>query len=164
MTDLAANVRRLMARCDMTLDDVVVATGLNQRTIKALLSGKNKPHARTLHRLAAGLDVSTDEFFQNPSLLTHRLFDKYTNPAVDEVVADEPQLFAGWTQGDFEELYSRFGAGGGLTAEGARAAVTAVNQKRAVHFKVSLLLESGQRELLVGLVDLLYQKTIVSQV
>ena len=107
MTDFAANVRRLMARCGMTLQEVVEATGLNERTVKALLSGKNKPHARTLHRLAAGLDVSTDEFFQNPSLLTHRLFDEYTNPVVQEVVSAQPELFQCWTQADLPLSYHR---------------------------------------------------------
>ncbi len=72
MLDFALNLRRLMARLGMTLEQVVEATGLSQRTVKALLAGKSKPHARTLHQLAEGLGVSSDELFQNPSLLTHR--------------------------------------------------------------------------------------------
>ena len=164
MIDFAANVRRLMARSGMTLQQVVEATGLNARTVKAMLSGKSKPHARTLHRLAEGLGVETDEFFQNPSSLAHRSFDGRTNPVVHEVVSSQPELFEGWTQADFEELYSRFGTGGALSPHGTTGVVLAMNQKRDVHRKVALLLESGQAELLIGLVDLLYQKTIVSKV
>ncbi len=150
-----------MARGGMTLQQLVEATGLNERTVKAVLYGKNKPHARTLHRLAAGLGVSADELFQNPSLLTHRLFDRRTNPIVQEVVSSHPELFAGWGEPDFDELYSRFGTGGALTAAGATQVVLAMNQKREVHQKVALLLETGEADLLTGLVNLLYQKIIV---
>ena len=72
MLDFASNLRRLMARSGVTLEQVVEASGLSERTVKGVLGGKSKPHARTLHRLAAGLGVSADELFQNPSLLTHR--------------------------------------------------------------------------------------------
>jgi transcriptional regulator with XRE-family HTH domain len=161
MLDFASNVRRLMARCGMTLQQLVEATGLSERTVKAILGGRGKPHARTLHRLAEGLGVSADEFFQSPSLLAHRLFDKRSNPIVDEVVAGSPQLFEGWTEADFDELYSRFGTGGALTYDGATAVVMAMNEKRDVHRKVALLLESGEAKLLAGFVDLLYQKIIV---
>ena len=161
MRDVAANLRRLMARSGLTLEQVVAVTGLSERTVKSLLSGRSKPHARTLHRLAAGLGVATDELFQNASLLAHRVFDRRTNPAVDEVIQSHPDWFEGWTQTDFAELYSHFGTGGALTAPGATSVVMAMNRKREVHRKVALLLESGQGELLVGFVDLLYQKIVV---
>jgi transcriptional regulator with XRE-family HTH domain len=152
-----------MARSGMTLAQLVETSGLHQRTVKGILSGKTKPHCRTLHRLAAGLGVSTDELFQNPSLLAHRLFDRRTNPAVQEVVGTHPELFEGWTETDFEELYSHFGTGGALSAAGAAEVVLAMNEKRAVHQKVALLLESGEAALLVGFVDLLYQKIMVTK-
>lgn len=59
----ATNLRRLMARLNMTMDQVVSASELNERTVKGLLRGCSKPHPRTLHRLAAALHVSVDEFF-----------------------------------------------------------------------------------------------------
>jgi transcriptional regulator with XRE-family HTH domain len=52
-----------MARLNLTMDQVIDSTGLSERTVKELLRGRSKPHARTLHRLAAGLGVSADEFF-----------------------------------------------------------------------------------------------------
>ena len=107
MLDFATNVRRLMARSGLTLQQVVEATGLNERTVKAILGGRSKPHARTLHRLADGLGVAADELFQNPSLLTHRLFDQRTNPIVQEVVNSRPHLFDGWTQADLPLSYQR---------------------------------------------------------
>lgn len=162
MCDVASNVRRLMARTGLTLKQVVETTGLCERTVKGLLAGKNKPHARTLHRLAAGLGVSTDELFQKPSLLAHRLFDRQTNPAVDEVVNSHPDWFEDWSESEFEELYSHFGTGGALSEAGAAGVVRAMNRKRDVHRKVALLLESGEAELLAGVIELLYQRIVLS--
>jgi transcriptional regulator with XRE-family HTH domain len=164
MLSFAANVRRLMARSGMTLAELVECSGLHERTIKAILAGKTRPHARTLHRLATGLGVPTDELFQNPSVLAHRLFDRRTNPVVQGVIDTRPELFEGWTASDFDELYSRFGTGGALTANGAAEAVFAMNEKRTVHQKVALLLESSEASLLMGLVDLLYEKVVLSKV
>src|SRR5262245_21413803 len=108
MIDHAANLRRLMARFGLTLHDVVERTGVHERTVRGILNGTKKPHAMSLHRLAAGLGVDTDELFQDPSLLAHRLFDRRTNPVVEEIVAARPDLFQHWTEADFDELYSRF--------------------------------------------------------
>lgn len=162
MHDYAANLRRLMARQGLTLHDLVERTGLYERTLKGILAGTNKkPHAKTLHRLAAGLGVDADELFQDPSLLAYRTFDRETNPVVTEVIHSHPDLFAGWTHADFDELYSRFGAGGGLTHSGTLDAVRAMNHKREIHQKVDVLLESGERELLAGVVELLYQRIVL---
>jgi transcriptional regulator with XRE-family HTH domain len=153
-----------MARAGLTLADVVQRSGLDERTVKGVLSGGHNPHPRTLHRLAAGLDVPADELFQNPSLLAHRLFDRATNPLVDEVIAERPELFADWREADFDELYSRFGTGGALTFDGAVESVAAMNRKRAVHGKVALLMETAQAELLENLVEVLYQRVVVPTV
>ncbi len=160
--DYGTNLRRLMARFGLSIEQVLEKTGLDERTIKGILGGANKPHARTLHRLATGLGVPTDEFFQDPSLLAHQTFDRQTNPVVEETIRSYPLLFQGWTQLDFDELYSRFGVGGGLTADGAVAAAEAMNAKRQVLAKVSELLETSQAPLVSGFVDLLYQQVIVA--
>jgi transcriptional regulator with XRE-family HTH domain len=161
MRDHAANLRRLMARSGLTLQEVVVRTGLHENTIKAILADTHKPQARTLNRLASGLGVDVDELFQDPSLLTHRAFDRQTNPLVEEAMTRHHELFAGWAQADYDELYSRFGAGGALTLEGAVEAVQSMNRKRSVHQKVDLLLESAESDLLASLVEILYQRVVV---
>jgi transcriptional regulator with XRE-family HTH domain len=161
MVDHASNLRRLMAQQGLTLEQVIERTGLSERTVKTLLAGTSKPHARTLHRVAGGLGVPTDELFQDPSLLVHRRFDRETNPVVEEVVAESPELFAGWSEPDFDELYSRFGQGGALTANGVLSAVEGLNRKRDIQYKVDVLLESGHAELIAGIVELLYQGILV---
>jgi transcriptional regulator with XRE-family HTH domain len=161
MYDVAANLRRLMARFGLTVEQVIEQSGLDQRTIRGILAGTQKTHARTLHRLAAGLGVTADELFQDPSLLAHRLFDRRTNPLVEEVVNRQPELFVGWAERDFDELYSRFAAGGSLTEEGTLAAVRAMNHNREIHRRVALLLESGEAPLLSAMVDILYERIVV---
>ena len=161
-TDFSANLHRLMARFGLNTDHVVERTGLDERTVKGILSGSSRrPHARTLHKLAAGLDVPADELFQNPSLLAHRHFDRQTNPLVDGVGAEQPELFDGWTQWDFDELYSRFGTGGGLTVEGTLETVVAMNLKRDIHHKVDLVMETGQAELLSQIIGVLYESVVL---
>lgn len=158
MTDYATNLRRLMARQGLTLEDVVARSGLDERTVKGILAGVNRPHARTLHRLAGGLGVSADELFQDPSLLLHRLFDRRTNPLVEEIVDTNPDVFAGWTEGDFDELYSRFGTGGALSTDGVLAAARIMQRNRQTHRKLSLLLESSEADLVVDLIDAMYRR------
>jgi hypothetical protein len=114
-----------------------------------------------LHRLAASLNVPVEELFQDPALLRHRLFDRQTNPVVDEVVAANPKLFHGWTQEEFDELYSRFGTGGALTREGTLTAVVAMNRRRELLQKATLLLETSEAELLESMIELLYRRTVI---
>jgi transcriptional regulator with XRE-family HTH domain len=83
----ANNLRRLMARLNMTMDQVISASGLSERTVKDLLGGRIKPHARTLHRLAAALDVTVDEFFW-PSIEPRLSNDEIRNK-VDLLLASD---------------------------------------------------------------------------
>lgn len=150
-----------MARDGFTLEDVVERSGLDQRTIKRILSHATTPHARTLHQLAEGLGVSADEFFQEPSLLAHRLFDRETNPYVDQAVVDHPEWFKDWTEADFDELYSRFGTGGAMATDSILKTVEAMNRNRTVHRNVALILESSEAEFLIELVQVLYHRISV---
>jgi len=153
-----ANVRRLMARLDMTLQEVVEATRLDERTVRSLLQGVTRPHARTLHKLARGLGVSTDELFQDPYHAGQSSFDKATNPIVAEVVDAYPDLFARWTQADFEELFSRMAVGGELTASGALTAAKAMNARRELMYQVAVILEGSEADTLREFVALLFRR------
>ncbi|MBL8828879.1 MAG: helix-turn-helix transcriptional regulator [Planctomycetaceae bacterium] len=162
MTDFAHNVRRLLARQGLSVAELIDRAGLDERTVKNILNGTNsKPHARTLHQLALGLDVQADELFQNPALLARRSFDRESNPLVDEVIEARPELFDHWTAADFDELSSRFGAGGALTFDGALSAVEQMNARRELMRKVALVMESDQRDVLRGIVDVLYRQVVI---
>jgi transcriptional regulator with XRE-family HTH domain len=162
MSDIATNLRRLIAHGGLTIKRLAEQSGVDQRTIKAILAGSvEKPHARTLHQLAGGLGASMDEFFQNPSSLAGRSFDRQTNPMVDELIHRRPEIFDGWSETDFDELYSHVGVGGHLTAEGSLAAATAINRKREIFEKVAILLETSEAELLVELIECMHRRVQV---
>ncbi len=153
-----ANVRRLMARLDMTMQDVVHATGLDERTLRSMLHGDTRPHARTLHKLAEGLGIDIDELFHDPFAGGQAKFDKATNPLVAQVIDGNPALFADWNNADFEELYSRMAVGGELTEEGALAAATAMNARRELLYQVSVILETGEADVLREFIGILFRR------
>ncbi len=164
MSDYAGeNLLRLMADRGLSVRQVAEKTGLDERTIRGISSGTNKPHARTLHRLADGLGTAVDEFFLDPSQLLYRRFDRQTNPMVEEVLQDHQELFAGWSEADFAELHSRMGAGGPLTREGTLSAVRQMNRKRTLHEKLDLLLESSHAQLIGGMIDLAHEQIVVER-
>jgi len=158
---LAANIRRLMARDGLTFEEVVAASGLDDRTLRALARGNNNPHARTLHKLAQGLGVSVEELFRAPGRAAPRQFDRATNTLVESVVACNSQTFKNWSENEFDELYSRFGTGGQLTEAGILAAAEAMNAKRDLWRQISVILESGEAELLSDFITLLYHRVKV---
>lgn len=155
---VAINLRRLMARHGLTFDDVVEATGLDERTLRALVRGTNHPHARTLHKLAHGLGVEIDELFRPPGRFAPHRFDRAANALVESVVARHAKTFENWTEAEFDELYSRFGTGGPLTEAGVLAAAEKTNARRELWRKISVILESGEEELLTQLIALLYRR------
>jgi transcriptional regulator with XRE-family HTH domain len=163
---VATNVRRLMARDGLTFSDVVEMTGLDERTVRGLVRGSHNPHARTLHKFAAGLGVSIDELFEPAAARSRQAFDRATNPVVREVVehlaAANSPLFDAWGEADFHELYSQFGTGGALTEQGVLTAAEAINAKRALLRQVAVILETAEADLLTDFVKLLYRRVTVS--
>ncbi len=155
---VAGNLRRIMARNDLTFEAVIAACELDERTLRSLARGSSHPHARTLHKLAQGLGISIDELFQPVTRTAPRRFDRATNSLVDSCVAQHPKLFRNWSQGDFDELYSRFGTGGQLTEEGVLAAAEATNRKRDLWRQMSVILESSEADLLAQFVQMLYHR------
>jgi transcriptional regulator with XRE-family HTH domain len=155
---VATNLRRIMVREGLTYDEVVAATELDERTVRALVYGTTNPHSRTLHKLARGLGVEIDELFRPPGRTGPRRFDRATNTLVEGVVPRHQGTFANWSDADFDELYSRFGTGGQLTEQGVLAAAEAMNAKRDVWRQVSVILESSESELLTNFVQMLYDR------
>lgn len=153
-----ANIRRLMAQLDMSFEDLVSATGLDQRTLRCILRGTTRPHTRTLYKLAHGLGVEADELFQDPLTAGHAAFDRATNPHVAEAIDNHPELFDEWNLADFDELFSRMGVGGELTEEGALQAAREMNARRELLFQVSVILESREGDLMRDFIELLYRR------
>lgn len=153
-----ANIRRLMARFNMTMQDVIDATGVDERTLRSILHGKTRPHARTLHKLAEGLGIDSDELFQDVLFVENVEFDQATNPQVTAAIHNHPELFEDWTEAEFLELYSRVAVGGELTETGALTAATAMNDRRDLIYQVSVILETPQADVLRDFIGVLFRK------
>lgn len=158
----ALNLRRLMARFGLTIRDVVERTALDPRTVKGILDGTVRPHASTLHQLAAGLAVDVDELFQTGGSLAFRTFDRKTNPAIDQAVAEHPEWFADWSTADFDELASQVGVGGALSPVGVAEAARRLNRKRAALRKTSIIMETDLGAILEGVIGLLYERAVMA--
>lgn len=159
---IATNIRRLMARDNLTFDDVVAATGLDERTLRSLVRGRSNPHARTLHKLAQGLAVEIDELFQIQTRSGWRRFDRATNALVENIVLEHPEVFEFWGDAQFDELYSRFGTGNKLTPRAVLAAAESMNARRELWRQVGVILESSEREFLAEFVEILYRRAVES--
>jgi transcriptional regulator with XRE-family HTH domain len=160
---IATNLRRLMARHGLTFVEVVEATGLDERTIRGVVRGANHPHARTLHKLAQGLGVEIDELFRPLASSPSHQFDRATNTFVESVVARHGRLFENWSEANFDELYSRFGAGGQLTESGILTAAETMNAKRDLWRQISVILESGEAKLLAEFVNILFHRATTTR-
>ena len=152
------NLQRLMAEAGLSVGEVARRAGLDERTVRAVCSGRCRPRGTTLHRLAEGLGAAVDQFFLDPAQLAYRQFDRAANPEVERAVAESPELFRHWTEADFDELNSRVGAGGCLTRQGALEAAGHMNRKRRLHEKLDLLLETTHADLVGEMIDLLYER------
>lgn len=152
-----------MAREAMTYEDVVESTGLDARTIRGIARGDHRPQARTLHRLAEGLGVATDQLFKPPTGISPAAFDAATNPAVERIKATHPDLFANWSADDYAELASRFGIGGQLTEQGTIDAARKMNAKRAVLQRAQVVMETAHADLLTQLINLLYERVQIDE-
>jgi len=155
---LGDNLRRIMSQLGLTINEVAERTKLDKRTIRGILEGSKRPHPKTIGQLAEGLGVSVDELYIDPTRLLYRRLDKQTNPVVEKVIQEHPELFADWTTAEFEELYSRFGMGGAMTEEGVLEAARKTNRRRILQHKLAVLLETSQAELIENIINLFYEK------
>jgi transcriptional regulator with XRE-family HTH domain len=152
------NLLRLMAAGNLSIHALAKHTGLDERTIRGILNRGNKPHVRTLHRLADGLGVKVDELFLDPAQLLYRRFHRQTNPRVAKVLEIHKDLFCGWTEKDFDELHERVGNGVAASEDDVIVVVRQMNRRRELHEKLNLLLQGAQAELVGSIVDLLHEK------
>ena len=101
---LAVNLRRLMADSGMTTVDLVKWSGVDERTIRGVLRGTAKPHARTIHRLARALQVDAAKLLDDDSHAAA------VRQRLETFVAQRPHLFAGWSPLDVRKLLAASGA------------------------------------------------------
>lgn len=151
--------------------ELAAKSGVSRTTLYQMERGAiPTPRAATLHRLASTLDIPVawldpEQPLEPASVVTEivhssdgaRAFDRQTNPFVDMVAQQSPELFAGFTAEDWDELYSTFGVGGALTEEGVFQTASHIAKKRETLRRVSILLETHLAEPTTALVESLFR-------
>lgn len=146
-----------------TLGELAERSGLSRTTLFQLERGTtNRPQLATLHKVAQTLEISLHEL-QRPHSESSAgdspatRFDRLTNPAVQEVAQQYPEVFRHWHAADWDELYSTVGMGGALSPEGALAGAAQINRRKRVMEQLQVVLETHLGEVAVALVERLYQ-------
>jgi hypothetical protein len=120
--------------------------GLDRQTNKPV-GGENIP------------DFDSAGFDSSVQMGSDRHFDRLTNPLVDIVRHSAPELFSGWSEADWDELYSVFGTGGGLTEEGVTKAARQMNRRRDTLWRLQIVMETHLAEVAERLVKTLFEMT-----
>ncbi len=131
-----------------------------------------KPRHDTLHKLASALSVSPSVLknksrngessgvaspispFENSLFRSERserreddsesrtTFDRQSNWAIQEVCQNRPELFADWSDEQWDELFSTFGVGGELNETGVLKQAEAINAKQETIYQLQVVLET----------------------
>jgi transcriptional regulator with XRE-family HTH domain len=152
-------------------------SGVSRTALHNIETGHTpNPRAATLKKLAEAFQISVAQLLAGPTKgeradacggegsgppwnsheSERRMFDRHTNPMVDEVRAMRPRLFTSWSGQDWDELYSEFGVGGALTFEGVVQAAENINRKRETLRQLSVVLDTGLGEVAARLVATLH--------
>ena len=161
------NLVQLMQRRGISSRELVRRTGIERHVVARWIRlGAEKPQADHLAQIAHVLDMADPRALFDPDLLHsasnvgvsgHHLFNRQTNPAVEQVAAEQPDLFRPFTNNDWNELFSMHGTGGPLTEEGVVQAAERINAKRALRRKFEALLETEHFDTLAALIDVMYR-------
>jgi transcriptional regulator with XRE-family HTH domain len=189
---LAEALQAARRRRGWNMDEVATRAGISRTTLFHLENAAiRRPRASTLHRLAQALDVPVDRLFSRTAVSRssrERLieiqypvdgppgsvgsqkaideqsldFDRATNPIVGEIAAAEPELFIGWTDDEWVELYSQFATGGALREEGVRITAARINDNRETLYRLRVLLQTHLSDVATGMVNTLYDLVSVT--
>ena len=167
---LAAQIRAGCLRKGWNIGELARQAGVSRTTLYHLERGTTrKPRYPTVQGIVAALGISPESLCEpspkQPDQLrnisdrnTHasRLFDRATNNEISEVHHEFPELFSGWTDEDWDELYSTFGEGGPLNHQGVVEFAQQMNCKRETLHKLQVVLETHLCPVAVNLIETLY--------
>ena len=168
---LAAQIRAGCLRAGWNIGELARQAGVSRTTLYHLERGATRqPRYPTLQRIAAALGISPESLCEpspkQPEQLRNisdrnaqgsRLFDRATNKEISEVHNEFPELFSGWADEDWDELYSTFGEGGALNSEGVVEFAQQINLKRDTLHKLQVVLETDLCPVAVNLIETLYR-------
>lgn len=166
---LGSRIRRECLRRGWDIVQLADAAGVSRTTLYHLEHGHTRRvRSSTINAIASALGVSVDELMGPPpegpstsfpakSLAPAVAFDRATNPAVEDVVRERPAMFQGWSDDDWDELYSQFGVGGALTPLGVLSAAEAINEKRETIRQLHVVLDTHLREVAREMIETFYR-------
>jgi transcriptional regulator with XRE-family HTH domain len=166
---LAARIRTECIRRGWALVELARRAGVARQTLYHLeRSHTSRPHNETLQRIAKAFDIPVEVLLGEPVPAVppgrtasgdeqRQKFDAGTNPAVAEVLRDQPHLVEGWSADDFDELNSAFGTGGALTPRGVEMAAESINRRRETVQKLQVVLETHLRKDAMDMIDMFYR-------
>lgn len=174
LPSVAQIARRIRACCmERGWDEVELArrADVSRTTLYHLRLGKiRRPRITTLKSLAEAFEITLDHFLwgqsEPPRLAVSSRsaassnFDRATNQAVLQVYEEHPQLFTGWTDREWEELYSTFGVGGALNEEGVMANAGQINDSRRTRRQLDVVMETHLREVAAKMIESLYRMVV----
>jgi transcriptional regulator with XRE-family HTH domain len=166
---LGARIRRECLRRGWDIVQLADAAGVSRTTLYHLEHGHTRRvRSSTINAIAGALGVSVDDLMGSPPVASAppssaaksasaATFDRATNPAVEDVVRERPAMFQGWSDDDWDELYSQFGVGGALTPLGVLSAAEAINEKRETIRKLHVVLDTHLRDVAREIIDTFYR-------
>lgn len=169
--ELATQIRAGCLRKGWNIGELARQAGVSRTTLYHLERGTTrKPQYPTVQRIIAALGISAESVCEpspkQPERLRNmtdrnvqgsRLFDRVTNNEISEVHHEFPELFSGWTDEDWDELYSTFGEGGSLNKEGVVEFAQQMNCNRETLHKLQVVLETHLSRVAVNLIETLYE-------
>jgi transcriptional regulator with XRE-family HTH domain len=167
---LAAQIRAGCLRKGWNIGELARQAGISRTTLHKLERGETrKPHYPTVQGITVALEISPESVCEpspkQPEQLRNisdrnaqssRLFDRATNNEISEVHHEFPELFSGWTDEDWDELYSTFGEGGSLNSAGVVEFAQQINCKRETLHQLQVVLETHLCPVAVNLIETLY--------
>jgi hypothetical protein len=163
------NVCLLMDRHRLEIGDLARRGPLSRKVLlRWIRVGARQPRGEPLARLARIFGLADPRLLfaadlgdRVESWPGRHQVDRQTNPLVEEVVADEPHLFARFGQAEWNELYSLHGTGGALTREGVRRAAEHLVAKKELRRKFEAILETEHFDALASIINLMYRDSDV---
>lgn len=159
-TELGRKLNAERLKRGLDLGDLADRAGVSRTTLYQICrGGVQKPRCSTLRKLADALGVPVAVLAEQsaatplPFSAGNHEFDRYTNYCVQDICEERPELFAGWTEDEWDELYSTFGTGGELTPQGVCETARHINRKREVIRRLSIVLETHLADVAVSVID-----------
>ncbi len=145
-------------------------SGVGRTTLYHLEKGHTRRvRSSTIAAIARAFDIEVDQLLAPghaaPAADRRRAaaeFDRATNPAVEEVARERPDVFEGWTADDWEEINSQFGVGGQLTPLGALKAAEEINEKRETIRQLQVVLETHLRDVAREVIETFYRMVLAT--